>query len=61
MLEVLIVARMTKTQAKKRLAEAHEKVRRVYLDTRLGTFTPAQEKKLSQALDLIANVSLHMK
>jgi hypothetical protein len=54
------MARMTKTQAKKRLAEAHEKVRRVYLDTPLGMLKPAQEKKLSQALDLIANVSLNM-
>jgi len=55
------VARMTKAQAKKRLNEAHEKVRRVYLDTPLGAFTPAQEKKLSQIIDLIANISLNMK
>jgi len=61
MLEVLIVARMTKTQAKKRLGEAHDKLRRVYLETPLGTFTPAQEKKLSQTIDLIANIYLHMK
>jgi len=52
---------MTKTQAKKRLNEAHEKIRRVYLDTPLGMFTPAQQKKLSQVLDLIANVGLNMK
>ena len=55
------MARMTKAQAKKRLKEAHEKVRKVILSTPIGSFTTGQEKKLNDAMDKIAQVVLSMK
>jgi len=55
------MANMTKAQAKKRLKEAHEKVRKVFLSTPIGSFTSGQEKKLSDAMDKIAQVVMSMK
>ena len=52
---------MTKAQAKKRLKEAHEKVRKVVLSCPIGAFTPSQDKKLNDAMDKIAQVVLSMK
>lgn len=55
------MARMTKAQAKKRLKEAHEKVRKVVLSSPMGSFTSGQEKKLNDVLDRLAQVVLSMK
>jgi len=60
-LEAIRMAKMTKAQSKKRLKEAHEKVRKVVLSTPIGAFTSGQEKKLSDAMDKIAQVVLSMK
>ena len=60
-LEAIPMARMTKAQAKKRLKEAHEKVRKVVLSSPMGSFTSGQEKKLNDVLDRLAQVVLSMK
>jgi len=57
----VFMAKMTKAQAKKRLKEAHEKVRKVVLSTPIGAFTSGQEKKLNDAMDKIAQVVMSMK
>ena len=41
---VILMPKMTKSQAKKRLIEADNKLRKVWVESPVGFFTPAEQK-----------------